>query len=83
MSRPWIAFWILLFTLPLSAQELEVVPESIRIEGPFSRQQILVSERTMVAVRDLVDGAEIDQIQLKGVQRPIRIYEIREKGGAG
>ena len=45
--------------------------------------QILVSERTMVAIRELVDGTEIDQIQLEGVHRPIRIYEVEEKGGSG
>ena len=41
--------------------------------------QILVSERTLVAVRDRVVSTEIDQIQLQGVFRPIRIFEINEK----
>jgi class 3 adenylate cyclase/HAMP domain-containing protein len=39
-------------------------------------QQILVSERTVVAVRDQVEATPVDEISLKGVQRPIRIFEI-------
>jgi class 3 adenylate cyclase/CHASE3 domain sensor protein len=38
--------------------------------------QILVSERTLVAVRDLVDAREIDEVELEGVARPIKIYEV-------
>lgn len=38
--------------------------------------QILVSERTLLAVGDLVESAEIDQLQLQGVSRPITIFEI-------
>ncbi len=50
--------------------------------------QILVGERTLLAVRDLVEAREIDQVELEGVSRPIKIYEISEKdsleiGGAG
>ena len=45
--------------------------------------QILVGERTLVAVRDLVDAREIDQVELEGVHRPIKIYEIRAKAGIG
>ncbi len=41
--------------------------------------QILVSERTFVAVRDLVQGTEVEQVELKGVSRPIRIFEIQEQ----
>ncbi len=41
--------------------------------------QILVTERTMASVRDLVDGVEVDRVHLKGVHRPIRVYEISEK----
>jgi class 3 adenylate cyclase/CHASE3 domain sensor protein len=39
--------------------------------------QILVTERTMMVVDDFVDGAIIDEISLKGINRPIRIYELR------
>jgi class 3 adenylate cyclase/CHASE3 domain sensor protein len=38
--------------------------------------QILVTERTMRLVDDLVSGKVIDQIALKGINRPIKIYEI-------
>lgn len=41
--------------------------------------QILVSERTFVAVRDLVQGTEVEQVELKGVSRPIRIFEVQEQ----
>ena len=41
--------------------------------------QILVSDRTLVTVRDLVDSKEIDQIQLEGVSRPIGIFENSER----
>ena len=41
--------------------------------------QILISDRTLAAVRDLVDAREIDQVELKGISRPIKIYEIRER----
>lgn len=38
--------------------------------------QILVSERTMRMVSDLVSGRPIDQISLKGISRPVTVYEI-------
>ena len=37
---------------------------------------MLVTERTMVAVEHLVDGRLVDEISLKGISRPIKIYEI-------
>ena len=40
--------------------------------------QILVSERTLVAVREFVNATEIDEIELKGVNRPIKIYRIED-----
>jgi class 3 adenylate cyclase/CHASE3 domain sensor protein len=39
--------------------------------------QILISERTLVAVRPQVEAREIDEVELEGVARPIKIYEIR------
>jgi len=42
--------------------------------------QILVTERTMRQVEDLVDGTVIDEISLKGINRPIKIYEILARG---
>ena len=41
--------------------------------------QILVSEKTLLEVRDLVNDAEIDQVHLEGVSRPVRIFEINER----
>jgi hypothetical protein len=32
-------------------------------------------------VRDLVDAAEVDQVELEGVSRPVKIYEVRQKDG--
>jgi adenylate cyclase len=42
--------------------------------------QILVTERTMNTVEEFVEGAIIDEISLKGINRPIRIYELRSLG---
>ena len=50
-----------------------------RLADEAKAGQILVSERTLLGVGDLVESAEIDQIQLEGVSRPIRIFEINEK----
>lgn len=43
----------------------------------------MVSERTLLAVGDLVESTEIDEIQLEGVSRPIKIFEINERGETG
>jgi adenylate cyclase len=43
--------------------------------------QILVSERTLVLARNLVDATQVDQLELKGVSRPLKTYEINEKRG--
>jgi class 3 adenylate cyclase/HAMP domain-containing protein len=40
--------------------------------------QILVTERTMMAVDDFAEGTIIDEISLKGINRPIKIYELRD-----
>lgn len=39
--------------------------------------QILVTERTMMTVDDFVEGVMIDEVSLKGISRPIQIYELR------
>lgn len=44
--------------------------------------QILVAERTFLAVRDLVDATEISEVTLEGVLRPVKVYEINEKATA-
>jgi class 3 adenylate cyclase len=53
-----------------------------RLADKADPDQILVTERTMVAVDHLVEGRLVDQISLKGVSRPIKIYEVlpREDG---
>jgi class 3 adenylate cyclase len=38
--------------------------------------QILVSERTLAAVADQVDANPLEEISLKGVQRPIKVFEL-------
>ncbi len=40
--------------------------------------QILVTDRTMAAVKDYVIGTEVETMTLKGVQRPLRIFEITQ-----
>jgi len=52
-----------------------------RLADKASARQILVTERTMVAVEHLVDGTLVDEIELKGISRPIKIYEIEPKSG--
>ncbi len=42
--------------------------------------QILVTERTMAEVEEIVDSTPIDEISLKGISRPIKVYEVRPKG---
>ena len=38
--------------------------------------QILATERTMLAVEDFVEASAIDEVTLKGINRPIKIYEL-------
>jgi class 3 adenylate cyclase/HAMP domain-containing protein len=47
-----------------------------RLATSASAGQVLVTDRTMAAVRDHVIGIELETITLKGVQRPLRIFEI-------
>ncbi|HUP14738.1 MAG TPA: adenylate/guanylate cyclase domain-containing protein [Acidimicrobiia bacterium] len=44
--------------------------------------QILVTDRTMAAVKDYVAGTEVEEMTLKGVQRPVRIFEITQREAA-
>jgi class 3 adenylate cyclase/HAMP domain-containing protein len=52
-----------------------------RLASGAAPGQILVTERTMAAVRDHCIGTELETITLKGVQRPIRIFEINQLVG--
>ena len=45
--------------------------------------QILVSEKTLTTVRDIVAWEEIERVQLEGVSRPIGIFQINEKETSG
>jgi class 3 adenylate cyclase len=45
--------------------------------------QVLVADRTLVATRDLVDAREIDEVELEGVNRPVKIYEVEAKEAVG
>jgi class 3 adenylate cyclase len=49
-----------------------------RLAGRAVAGQILISDRTYAAVRELVVAREIDQVELKGVSRPIKIYDVEE-----
>jgi len=49
-----------------------------RLSTKAAAGQVLVTDRTMAAVRDRVVGTELESITLKGVHRPIRIFEITE-----
>ena len=50
-----------------------------RLADKASARQILVTERTMVAVENLVDGRLVDEIELKGISRPIKVYEVTRR----
>ncbi|MEA2520594.1 MAG: adenylate cyclase [Actinomycetota bacterium] len=43
--------------------------------------QILVTERTMKSVDELARGVVIDEVSLKGISRPITVYELSTLGG--
>jgi class 3 adenylate cyclase/CHASE3 domain sensor protein len=44
--------------------------------------QILATERTFALVRANVDGESVEDLTLKGVQRPFRIYSLAQKEAA-
>jgi class 3 adenylate cyclase len=66
-----------------------VVGNHVSLAGRLAERaqagQVLVSERTLLAVRDFVDAREVDEVELEGVSRPIKIYEVeaRQTAGAG
>jgi class 3 adenylate cyclase len=53
-----------------------------RLADRAAAGQILVAERTLIACREIVDAREVDEVELQGVSRPIKIYEINEKATA-
>ena len=53
-----------------------------RLADRADARQILVSERTMKAVDHFVDGRLVDEVSLRGISRPIKIFElVLPKGG--
>lgn len=50
-----------------------------RLADGARANQILITERTLVAVRHLVRATKVDEIELEGISRPIRIYSIRPR----
>ena len=47
-----------------------------RLADRASAGEILVSERTMIRAPSHVEGEVIDEVTLKGVSRPIKIYSL-------
>jgi class 3 adenylate cyclase len=41
--------------------------------------QILISERTMAAVQDRVDWVPVEDLVMKGVKRPVKVFAVTEK----
>ena len=70
-----------------SRMEYTVLGNHVNLASRLADQakpgQILISDRTLRAAHDLVDATEVDQIQLEGVSRPIKIYEIVQKEAVG
>ena len=50
-----------------------------RLSDRATAGQILVTEATLEAVRDLVEATPLDKVELKGVSRDIRIFEINPR----
>lgn len=44
--------------------------------------QVLITERTMLEVEHLVEGTPVDEVSLRGVGRPVKIYDIRLRSTA-
>jgi class 3 adenylate cyclase/CHASE3 domain sensor protein len=47
-----------------------------RMSDHATAGQILVTERTLSEVRDLVEATPVEEIELEGVSRVVRVYEI-------
>ncbi|HEX2154015.1 MAG TPA: adenylate/guanylate cyclase domain-containing protein [Acidimicrobiia bacterium] len=52
---------------------------SARLATAAEPGQILVSERTLAAVRDNVEWTPVEDLVMKGVKRPVRVYAVSEK----
>ncbi len=54
-----------------------------RLSDRADAGQILISERTLDEVRQIVTATPVDEVALKGVSRPVRTYEIEPQGTEG
>jgi class 3 adenylate cyclase/CHASE3 domain sensor protein len=52
-----------------------------RLADKAEPRQILVTERTMESVEHIVDGRLVDEVNLKGISRAIKIFEIVPREG--
>jgi len=50
-----------------------------RLSDHATAGQILVNEATLEAVGDLVQAAPVDRVELKGVSREVRVYEVNPR----
>jgi len=50
-----------------------------RLATAAEPRQILVSERTMASVQDRVDWVAVEDLVMKGVQRPVKVFALTEK----
>jgi len=48
-----------------------------RLESLAGPGQILVSQRTMSRVQDLVEAEYVDDIPVKGIHAPVKTYDIK------
>ncbi|MFQ5966189.1 MAG: adenylate/guanylate cyclase domain-containing protein [Acidimicrobiia bacterium] len=50
-----------------------------RLADRASAGQILVTERTLLSVQEIALGELVDEVELKGVSRPIKIYDLQPR----
>jgi class 3 adenylate cyclase len=50
-----------------------------RLAAAAEPGKILVSERTMASVRDRVDWVPVDDLVMKGVKRPVKVFAVTRK----
>jgi len=50
-----------------------------RLADRAASGQILVTERTLADVTDIASAQPIDEILLKGISRPIKIFELQPR----
>jgi len=53
--------------------QVNVAARLVNIAGPG---QILISQRTMTRVRDMVESEEMGDISVKGLQYPVKVYNV-------